>query len=111
MIQNMLTSGVDTDGDGQISFEELAAWWSDQPSKREYSEYEKKLMAEDKDGDGFVSVDELMGILNKDGNKRPLTLEQVTSIYTNMLKTIDTNGDGKLSIKEVADYFEKMAKR
>ena len=108
MIQNMLESGLDTDGDGKLSFEELAAWWADQPSKREYSDYEKKLMGEDADGDGFISVDELMGILNK-GNKRPLTLEQVQGVYNNMLKTIDANGDGKLSIKEVADFFQKQA--
>lgn len=108
MIQQMLASGVDTDGDGKLSFEELAAWWTGRPSKREYNEYEKKVMAQDKDGDGFVDAEELMAILNSNNAKRPLTLEQVKALYDQLLAAIDANGDGKLSTDEVAAFFKKQ---
>lgn len=72
-------STLDTDGNGELSREEMTAHGK------------ARFEARDTDGDGFLSKDEMMQAGKERAGKRA----------EKMLKRADANGDGKISFEEM----------
>jgi calmodulin len=92
---------MDTDNSGEIDYHEFKAVMAGSFFKK-YSRQElmgafKKF---DADGNGYISTKELNDILSRMG--RHLSRHEVEA----MIRTLDANGDGKLSFDEFCKLFD-----
>ena len=60
---------------------------------------------QDKDGSGFLEHDEIRAILMRPGGGAPLAQDRADEEVREFIKKYDENGDGKLSISEIAGYL------
>ena len=60
---------------------------------------------QDKDGSGFLEHDEIRAILMRPGGGAPLAQDKADEEVREFIKKYDENGDGKLSISEIAGYL------
>ncbi|MDE0588989.1 EF-hand domain-containing protein [Halocynthiibacter sp. C4] len=86
---------MDTDGDGKISSEEMAAQADKKRAERKENRSERMIKALDKDGDGLVSEEEM----------------QARSMGDDMFEKLDTDGDGLLSMEELKAGHKHMGKK
>lgn len=86
---------MDVDGDGEISFNEFVRVMGPQ-FYRSYNENEIRAAFRhfDKDNSGFITRDELRQALNKMG--RHYSAQDIE----HMVRAVDRNGDGQISIEE-----------
>ena len=59
----------------------------------------------DKDRSGFLEHDEIRAILMRPGGGAPLAQDKADEEVREFIKKYDENGDGKLSISEIAGYL------
>ena len=59
----------------------------------------------DKDRSGFLEHDEIRAILMRPGGGAPLAQDRADEEVREFIKKYDENGDGKLSITEIAGYL------
>jgi calmodulin len=88
---------VDTDGDGNISFDEFVVMM--QKGGDEDAELREAFNVFDKDKNGFIDRDEIKDVL-----KTLTGVEHSETEIDLMIKEADTNNDGKVSFQE----FKKM---
>ena len=92
---------MDLDGDMEINFKEFCNFMAPL-FYRTYTRAEIKAAFRqfDKDKSGFITAREFQEVLNKMGRKS--TFEEVN----NMIKSIDRDGDGKISIEDFAQLLD-----
>lgn len=101
-----LLSAMDSNNNGAIEFEELAAAIAPmmtQQSLVDQAQLLEVFNAFDRDGNGYISAAELARSMAKMG--QPLTFVELTQ----MMKEADTDGDGVISFSEFAAVMAKSA--
>ncbi|KAJ1689657.1 hypothetical protein LUZ63_013812 [Rhynchospora breviuscula] len=101
-----LLSAMDSNNNGAIEFDELAAAIA--PMMTQQSLVDQKQLLEvfnafDRDGNGYISAAELARSMAKMG--QPLTFVELTQ----MMKEADTDGDGVISFSEFTAVMAKSA--
>jgi calcium-dependent protein kinase len=97
-IKEMFTS-IDTDKNGKIDYTEFIASCLKEKIYLNKERLDEAFSVFDKDKNGVISKDEIMAILQvKD--------EQIKEI-DDMIKDVDTNGDGVIDMKEFDDIMKK----
>jgi len=91
---------VDVNGDGEIDFDEFVLMMDSRSNTANVvvDELEEAFKVFDKNGDGHITAEELSSIM------RSLGQEIDRETIDLMIKSVDTDGDGTISIKE----FRKM---
>merc|ERR1711973_127456 len=95
-LKQMMTE-VDTDGDGEIDFDEFLSMMKEMSGDSE-KELLQAFQVFDKNKDGFISVDELRQVMATLGET--LSQEEIEE----MIKEADQDGDGQVDYNE----FVKM---
>lgn len=99
---------IDTDNDGYISLEEFAAFCKGESAFGTADDGEKEIHDAfemyDQDRDGFISEIELHEILTRLG-ERCSVIDCV-----NMIKSVDSDGDGKVSFEEFRNMMTNSSK-
>jgi len=105
-VQNLLTN-LDSNGNGYVEFDELAAAIRPELSQREVLINQEQLLqvfrSFDRDGNGYITAIELAGAMAKMG--QPLTYGELAE----MMREADTNGDGVISFNEFASIMGRSA--
>ena len=97
-IKEMFTS-IDTDKNGKIDYTEFIASCLKEKIYLNKERLDEAFSVFDKDKNGVISKDEIMAILQvKD--------EKIKEI-DDMIKDVDTNGDGVIDMKEFDDIMKK----
>jgi len=97
-LQQMIKQ-VDRNGDGQIDFDEFVLMMDSRPNVGgDLDELQEAFKIFDKNGDGHITAEELSSIMHNLG--QDIDRETIDL----MIKSVDTDGDGTISIKE----FRKM---
>ena len=91
-----MVSDVDTDGDGEINFEEFLMMMA-RKENTDNDEIRAAFAIFDKNQDGFISRTELRTVMESLGEEQ-LTEEDIDT----MMKGADQNGDGQVSFEEFA---------
>ena len=91
-----MVSDVDTDGDGEINFEEFLMMMA-RKENTDNDEIRAAFEIFDKNQDGFISRTELRTVMESLGEEQ-LTEEDIDT----MMKGADQNGDGQVSFEEFA---------
>jgi Ca2+-binding EF-hand superfamily protein len=98
-VARQLISGLDTNGDGAVSLDEIQQALSNAGQNADASQ---AFASVDKNGDGKLSTDELTSALDQlqqsHGHHRHHGAERAAQEITS---SIDSNGDGQLSLDEV----------
>lgn len=101
-----LLSNMDSNGNGTVEFEELAAAIAPLMSEQALVNQEQLLdvfRSFDRDGNGYISAAELARSMARMG--QPLTFCELNA----MMREADTNGDGVISFNEFAAVMAKSA--
>jgi calcium-binding protein CML len=101
-----LLSSMDSNNNGAIEFEELAAAIAPMMTQQSLVDQVQLLEvfnAFDRDGNGYISAAELARSMAKMG--QPLSFLELTQ----MMKEADTDGDGVISFSEFAAVMAKSA--
>lgn len=93
---------MDANGDGKIDFPEFVAAAYDRQKLLNKKNIKIAFAMFDIDGDGFISKEEFQQVLGT-VNPNSDALKEMLEQWTQVLKDVDTDGDGQLSI----DEFEK----
>ncbi|CAF2860314.1 unnamed protein product [Rotaria sp. Silwood2] len=96
-----LVNEMDTNGSGQIEFDEfcrvMAATYFKQYSQDELRAAFRQF---DQDGSGYIQAEELEHIMQKMG--RPYNKAEINA----MVKSLDQSGDGKIGFDEFVQLFK-----
>lgn len=96
----VLLNKMDTDKSGKIDFHEFKSVMASNYFRRHSKqELEAAFKSFDTDGNGFLSAEEVQIVMSKKG--RHMTRNEVKS----MIKSLDTNKDGKISFNEFIKMF------
>ncbi|OQR81658.1 kinase [Thraustotheca clavata] len=98
---------ADVDGDGGISFDEFVSLMNSSLFKwGTIDEHDMQMAFQifDTNHDGFISADELSYVINMFGNATPLSKADITEL----MQSIDTNGDGKIDYNEFVALMSNM---
>lgn len=98
---NKLIASMDTDNTGEIDFQEFKRVMAD-VFFRKHSRHELQAAFKrfDTDGNGYIGTRELQDVMIRMG--RNITRQEVDA----MVRTIDENGDGKISFDEFCTLFD-----
>jgi len=94
---------LDSDGSGEIDFEEFITFMQMTQTQEELTEEEEVIRAFqtfDKDGNGKLSLDEFKFILCSLGDK--FTEQECLEIF----KEVDSDGDGNLDYREFVNFWK-----
>lgn len=96
-----LFNSVDTDGSGQIDYQEFvtASLNMDQLNKNE--NLQKAFKYFDKDGSGLISPEEIKAVLGFGGNLSSKEIDRI-------IKECDENEDGEISFDEFVNMMRKL---
>ena len=67
-MSRLIMRGMDKDGDGRISFDEMMEEMAGD-SKEEIMEVQELFDKHDEDGDGYLTLKELEGLIRESGNE------------------------------------------
>jgi calcium-dependent protein kinase len=90
---------VDLDKSGAIDYTEFIAATMDRKKMFSRERLEQAFSMFDKDGNGTISADELKEILGGHVNNMD------TQVWAEIIKEVDTNGDGVISLEEFCDMM------
>ncbi|KAH8811189.1 calcium ion binding, calmodulin [Xylogone sp. PMI_703] len=97
-----LISGVDTDRDGEVDFEEFVTMMAYKSEKPDFDkEMRQAFRVFDRDNSGTISSEELRRVLASLGEN--LTDEQIDEL----MKEADQDGDGKIDYYEFSQIMTK----
>lgn len=103
----------DTDGDGNISYDEFLRGLKDDLTERQQALVDKAWSIMDKDGSGEISVSDISGIYDVsqhpefiEGKK---TKEEIISEFLDNFEGARGNDDGRVSKQEWNDYYSDIA--
>lgn len=91
---------VDTNKSGKVDYTEFVVAAMNKQTLNSKEKLEKAFEAFDQDGNGFITVEELKKVLDEKS--------QVSDdAWTQIIREVDANGDGKISLKEFKDMMTK----
>ena len=93
---------MDTDGDGQISYNEFLVATSNHRSMENTENLKNLFEKIDPDGNGVISTDEL---------KATFSSQQDEKVWELLIAEVDKNGDGVISPEEFRQMMEEIIKK
>ena len=103
-----LFSKMDSDGDQQLSRDEIYQTFMEQGATNRFTEKEIQLIIDfmDKDGDGEIDFKEFFGMFSFMNVKSMEDLIEKAYLYV-LFRQIDEDGSGKIEFHELKDFFTK----
>jgi len=98
-----IMKAVDSNGSGCIDYTEFVMATISRHNMLSKERLEAAFKMFDKDGNGYLTADELKEIFNP-GNQREID----DNVWVELIREVDTNGDGKLSYKEFKEMMLKL---
>lgn len=94
---------VDVDKSGEIDFSEFVTATLNRERLLQDDKLEAAFRMYDKDGSGSISTDEIKTII---GVGKTVN----TEVWLEVVKEVDSNGDGEVSLEEFKDMMRKLLK-
>ena len=102
VIDNMI-KGVDWDGNGVIDYNEFISCAMNKEKILSEDNLELCFKTFDSDGSGGIDADELMHIFHMSN-----ATEEERELFEQLIKEVDTNGDGVIQYNEFKDFISKF---
>jgi Ca2+-binding EF-hand superfamily protein len=102
-----ILDGLDADKDGKMSLHELIDHMSDKPELHEaFKGWHGGFKAADADKDGHLDLEEVTSLISHLSRKgqQELVQESDASVSSQLLDGLDTDRNGKISLKELVDH-------
>ena len=102
---------LDTDGDGNINFDEFLAGIRGRMNAHRQETTDRAFAKFDKDGNGYIDSDDLKGVYNCSHHPKVRSGEMTENdVFREFLAHFgDKNGDGKVSKAEWNDYYSAVS--
>jgi calcium-dependent protein kinase len=98
-----IMKAVDNNGSGALDYTEFVMATINRQKLLSKERLEAVFKLFDKDGNGYLTADELREIFNP-GNAKEID----ERVWSDLIKEVDQNGDGKISYKEFKDMMLKL---
>lgn len=105
-----LTRLLDRDGSGTISYDEFLYQMAPPINEERIKWINKAFDKLDVDGSGIVEIADLEAVHNPEKSELiRLGKTNANAIFTNLLRSYDDDGDGKITRDEFIDYYREIS--
>lgn len=101
---NKIMESVDIDQSGSIDYSEFILATMDKKKAISKERLQESFKVFDADGNGYITADELKAVLGNTQHGQKLN----ESVWDEIIKETDSNGDGKISFEEFSNLMFKF---